>query len=196
MKKVLGLLLILAMLLTICACAPKQKVYKLQADTVWDYFHISCEAVDFEADSDYHNYQKLCTGNFTLKTSITPIKENAQFNNVSIKLKVGFGDDALRGYYGYQWMFTSGNLPGGYDAERYDCRYFPYKGDADDYSIKNYKEIVINIPDGVNNGGVSYDNVELVQATDSPISYYTVNDPTEDNLIIYIEEASGYVITD
>lgn len=195
MKKVLALSLILAMLASLCACAPKRKVYKLQADTVWDYFYISCEAVDFEADSRYHNYQKLWTGNFTLKTSITPKREDIQFNDVSIKLKVGFGDDALYGGFRYQWQFTSGNLPANYDRDRYDYRYFPYKGDADDCFIKNYKEFEIRIPDGTGNSGTSYDGVELVQATDNPISYYNATDPTVDNLIIYIVEASGYVIT-
>ena len=64
--------------------------------------------------------------------------------------------------------------------------------DADDYFIKNYKEFEIRIPDGTGNSGTSYDGVELVQATDNPISYYNATDPTVDNLIIYIERVCYY----
>ena len=195
MKKAFALLLLLVMLLTLSACRPKQKTYKLQPIIVPTYFDITCEAENFETGSDYHNYRRLLTGNFTLKTTITP-KEGVQTSNVRIKLKVGFGDDTLHGYFGYQWKFITGNMPGGYDEERYDYKYTPYLGNADDYTIKNFKEIEISIPDGTDSGGVSYDAVELFAPTDEPISYYTATDPTEDNLIIYVAEASGYIIAD
>ena len=160
MKKICSLLLVIAMLSSLCACGGENdsssgKTEVLTADNVSEYLDVNAEVVSCTTNEGYNSILKWATNEGTAKILIeTQNDSGAKFKKVTVTCEV-----TITGSGNYGWEFVDGNIPS------------EDRGTSEVGRNDNSKIIKIDLPyDGEES---VYEEVELALYTDEEYAMVT-----------------------